>query len=213
MFYFTGKPCMLGHVSKRYTKSRQCYMCKQNWREENKHRYTYNAYHKSYYQRHKTEILGRRSEYNKQYHRNNRDRLNILQQGYFKENMKDPAFAAMQTVRRRILIALKRSGLNKSSKTVDLIGCTIQELKRHLEGKFLKGMSWENRQLWQIDHIVPLNFFLINYDLSKKSVQQIAFHHSNLQPLWSQDNNFKSDKILRRVAEEKILNIKKKLVS
>ena len=115
----------------------------------------------------------------------------------------------MQTLRKRILIALKRCGANKSSNTINLIGCTIQELKEYLEGKFLKGMTWEKRYLWEIDHIVPLNYFLKNYDFTKKSTQQIAFHYSNLQPLWTQDNKLKSDKILTSVAEEKISSIKK----
>lgn len=213
IFYFTGRPCKRGHISKRYTKSRQCFRCKQEWREHNKANYTYDAYHKQYYQSHKRKILDGRSEYNKEYLRKNKNRLNILQQGYFKEKMKDPAYAAMQRVRRRILIALKRSGINKSTKTLDLIGCSIPELKKYLESKFVNGMSWRNRHLWQIDHIVPLNYFLKNYDFTKKSIQQIAFHYSNLQPLWTQDNNLKSDNILTNHAEDRISDIKKLALS
>ena len=209
--YFTGRPCKRNHISERYTKSRMCIECKKEWREENKDRYTYDAYHKIYYQNHKRKILDGRSEYNKEYHKSNRDKLNTLQKKYIKEKMKDPAYFSMQRVRKRILQALKNSGIKKSSKTVDLIGCTISQLKKHLEGKFNNSMTWENRHLWEIDHIVPLNYFLKNYDFTKKNTQQIAFHHSNLQPLWIEDNKLKSDKISKSNAEKKIVEIRKQI--
>lgn len=63
-----------------------------------------------------------------------------------------------------------------------MLGCDWHHLKTHLESKFVDGMSWENRSLWHIDHIIPL--------ASAKSVEEVVrlCHHTNLQPLWAKDN-------------------------
>lgn len=51
-------------------------------------------------------------------------------------------------------------------------------------------MSWENRHLWHIDHIVPLA-------TAKTEQDVIALNHvSNLRPMWSKENLSKGDKRL-----------------
>ena len=68
----------------------------------------------------------------------------------------------------------------------ELLGCTISELLKYLESKFLPGMSRENygRDGWHIDHIRPL----ASFDLTDPEQRRIAFHYANLQPLWAGDN-------------------------
>ena len=73
---------------------------------------------------------------------------------------------------------------------MELVGCSIDELKKHLEIKFKKGMSWNNYGKWHVDHVVPVDFF----DLTKIEEQKKCFHYSNLQPLWAQDNLKKGGK-------------------
>ena len=51
---------------------------------------------------------------------------------------------------------------------MELVGCTIDELKQHLESKFKKGMSWNNYGKWHVDHVVPVDFF----DLTKIEEQK-----------------------------------------
>ena len=82
-------------------------------------------------------------------------------------------------------------GSNRES-TFQLIGCSPQELKTHLEKKFKDGMSWENHGLfgWHIDHIIPLSFAKSDDELKK------LCHYTNLQPLWAKDNISKRDKII-----------------
>ena len=67
-----------------------------------------------------------------------------------------------------------------------LIGCSLEELKKHLESQFKPGMSWKNRGRngWHIDHIKPC----ASFDLSKSEEQHKCFHYSNLQPLWAKEN-------------------------
>lgn len=71
-----------------------------------------------------------------------------------------------------------------------MLGCTWREFKIHVERQFLKGMSWDNRNLWHIDHITALA-------TAKTEAEVIALSHfTNLRPIWGSDNLSKGDKIL-----------------
>ena len=63
-----------------------------------------------------------------------------------------------------------------------MLGCDFADLKHHLESQFTEGMTWDNRNLWHIDHIIPL--------ASAKSAEEVVklSHYTNLQPLWAKDN-------------------------
>ena len=87
----------------------------------------------------------------------------------------------------------------KSTSTIELIGCSIDKLKQHLEIRFLPGMTWKNygkmnkqhTKVWHIDHIVPCTVF----DLKNLNEQKKCFHYTNLQPLWAIDNIKKGNRI------------------
>lgn len=101
----------------------------------------------------------------------------------------DISYRLESNMRSRLNIAIKHG--NKSGSTVSLIGCTIDFLKSYLESKFELGMSWENREEFHIDHILPISSF----DLSDPEQQKKCFHYTNLQPLWVKDNLKKSSKL------------------
>ena len=95
-------------------------------------------------------------------------------------------------LRSRLNKAIKRS--TKAGSAVDDLGCSIDQLKAHLESKFEVGMTWENYgpKGWHIDHIIPLSSFnLTNLEELKK-----ACHYTNLQPMWAEDNWSKGAKWL-----------------
>jgi len=94
----------------------------------------------------------------------------------------DPQYRLAVLLRVRLRKALK--GSVKSSRTIDLLGCTLEHLIHHLESRFQPGMSWLNQGEWHVDHIKPLKAF----DLSDPEQQRMACHWSNLQPLWAADN-------------------------
>lgn len=103
----------------------------------------------------------------------------------------DPAFLIADRLRRRINSALKSCGAQKSAGLYEVSGCTGGELMAHIEKQFLPGMTWENRRKWHIDHIIPCAAF----DLTDQEQQAIAFHYTNLRPVWAEDNQRKQDKI------------------
>ena len=107
-----------------------------------------------------------------------------------RQKQANPAYRITHNLRRRTLLALH--GHYKADTTIKLVGCSAEELKKHLESLWTEGMSWENYGLhgWHIDHIIPLSSF----DLSKEEDQRKALHYSNLQPLWAKDNLTKSNK-------------------
>jgi len=91
-------------------------------------------------------------------------------------------FRVLQNLRGRLRAALKGAG--KTKRTLHLVGCTIPELRAHLEKQFKPGMSWDNYGQWHVDHRVACQSF----DLTKPDEQRRCFHYTNLQPLWADDN-------------------------
>ena len=91
---------------------------------------------------------------------------------------------------------LKRRLTGKNNKsTFDFIPYTLEQLIRHLESKFQKGMSWDNYGYygWHIDHIRPDSSF--NYKSAKDEEFQECWALKNFQPLWAKDNLIKHNKI------------------
>lgn len=94
-------------------------------------------------------------------------------------------------LRRRFSKVLKGT-TGKSKVVLELVGCSLPELRQYLERQFKPEMTWENYGFygWHIDHVRPL----AEFDLRDPAQQQIAFHFSNLQPLWAKDNLSKGSK-------------------
>jgi len=101
----------------------------------------------------------------------------------------DPHFKLKQALSHRIWGALK--GQVKSKRTMELLGCTIDELWIHMESKFTEGMTKENYGKWHVDHIMPC----ASFDLTDPEQQAKCFHYTNLQPLWALDNIKKGNRV------------------
>lgn len=99
-------------------------------------------------------------------------------------------YRVLNSLRCRLYEKIKNN--KKSAHTVELLGCSVNELKIHLESQFKEGMSWANygnpngdhSNCWHIDHIVPC----ASFDLSDPEQQKKCFHFTNLQPLWADEN-------------------------
>lgn len=98
-------------------------------------------------------------------------------------------FALAGRLRCRVGGVIRRMGFAKQTPTQQLVGCDWVALREWIEGQFKEGMSWENRSLWQIDHVIPLA------SASNEEELLLLFHYTNLQPLWEKDNKVKGAKM------------------
>jgi len=93
----------------------------------------------------------------------------------------------LQTNLRSRLYCAIRNGQKAGSAISDL-GCSVEELKKHLESQFEPGMTWENwghgSDKWNIDHIIPLS----SVNLENREEFLKVVHFSNLRPLWMPEN-------------------------
>jgi len=105
----------------------------------------------------------------------------------------DPVYRVCVNLRSRIKDVIYKKGFKKESTTGQMLGCTWEEFKIHMEKQFIEGMTWNNYGKeygkWNIDHIVPLNEAKTIEDVYKLN------HYTNLQPLWAEDNREKSTKL------------------
>lgn len=173
------------------------------YRKKNQFKYKQKAdeYKKQWYQKNKEIIKQKRKNYylinkenilksQKQYNLKNKENKKKYIKNYnVSRRKKDIEFRLLCVLRSRLNKFIK----NKNKSTLQLTGCTINKLKKHLEKKFKKNMSWKNYGVkgWHIDHIVPCSSF----DLTDLEQQKKCFHYTNLQPLWWYENLSKGFKI------------------
>lgn len=140
---------------------------------------------KLYYESNKHKM--NREIYLKNYRNNNKQKRN--------EELKirrklDPIFSLSQSIRCAISTSLKKNKFDKKLKTQEILGCSFEEFKIHLEYKFEPWMTWKNRGLyngefdygWDIDHIIPISIANTREEILKLN------HFTNLQPLCSYEN-------------------------
>jgi hypothetical protein len=158
-------PNIKKEYNKQYRKNNPDYL--KNWKENNSE---YKEYAKQYYTENKEYF----KQYCKQYQSNKRNNNDI--------------FKLKQNIRNSIIRYLKNP---KSNNTEQILGCTFEELKQHIESQWVDGMSWDNwtKEGWHIDHITPLSLATTEEELYKLN------HYTNLQPLWASENQSKGSKI------------------
>ena len=139
---------------------------------------------KQYLEANKKQIL----EYAARYAAANKEIINIKRK---QRRLKDPNYRLACSLRGRVFHALTAQRVSKTNKTFELLGCTIEEARQHIEKQFVEGMSWKNYALdtWHIDHIIPVNTF----DLTKEEEQKKCFHYTNLRPLVAKKNLSRPD--------------------
>lgn len=155
-----------------------------------------------YYHDNKSYILIKRADYyeankgtindkQKTYRDDNKEKIKVRQKNYVKrKKSEDPLYKLKHTIRVSICNAFKNKNINKSSKTIDILGCSFEEFKQHLESNFESWMNWGNHGKyngntnygWDIDHIQPLATAVTEADVIKLN------HYTNLKPLCSKVN-------------------------
>lgn len=138
-----------------------------------------------------------KSKADKERYQKNKEKILKRNSKYKKERWKvDSNYRMLHRIRSRVYSAL--AGISRSARTMSLIGCSIEELKEHLQKT--AEMNYPNTYFniddysgseWHIDHIKPCSRF----DLTKEEDQRKCFHFSNLQMLRADDNMLKSDSL------------------
>lgn len=173
-------------------------------------------YKEQYYKKNKDEISNKKkthyyenreriNERNRQYYSENKDKIKEQKTQYRKANLcritkqktqyanerrkTDISYRILENCRSRLKNVIRRQGESKSTTSMELIGCTVEQLLEHLENQFTEGMTWDNYGEWHIDHIRPCSSF----DITDEQQQRECFHYTNLQPLWAIDNLIKGD--------------------
>lgn len=175
-----------------------------DWREKNrekiniykkndyiKNKNKYLEHKKLYYINNKESILLKIDEYEKNKSEERKLEDNIKTNKWQKNKLKnDPLFYIKKNTTSYILASIRKNGFTKKSKIYQILGCTFEELKEHLESKFEPWMNWENRGLyngelnygWDMDHIIPLSIAE-----NENELLNLLFY-KNLQPLCSKIN-------------------------
>ena len=102
----------------------------------------------------------------------------------------DPLYKLKANLRSGILKAFTRIKVRKNNKTVQILGCTYEQFKQHIESQFKDWMNWNNHGLyngeldygWDVDHIEPISNAITEDDVIRLS------HYTNLRPLCSKVN-------------------------
>lgn len=123
-----------------------------------------------------------------------RARRNEWSRKYMSEMVKaDPCFALKKALRARLYGLIRRGQVIKSQSALKLCGCSISELRAHIEGLFKRGMTWENYgEVWHIDHVIPC----AKFNLLDPVEQRRCFNYLNLSPEFASVNISKGKKIL-----------------
>ncbi|WP_313240378.1 hypothetical protein [Stutzerimonas kunmingensis] len=217
-FYFTGKPCVHGHISKRYTSNGGCYACTTEqaaaFHVQNRDRL--NALSAKRYAEKRESILARTAERRQRekelfskraadYYLRNKDRIRSYNAKWQAEN-KDRArqrvrerYATDIEYRCRVLVrgmvrrAFIAARTLKDSPSFEILEYTASEMRAHIERQFTKGMSWDKMgKEIHIDHIIPVKV-MIDSGITDPAVINAL---SNLRPMWAKENRAKSDKVV-----------------
>jgi len=155
------------------------------YKETNKERLK--EYGQTYDKVYKETNKERLKEYGKAYRETNKEHLRLLQSNRRKNN---PLYRLSCDIRSMIGEFFRSKGISKTLRTEQILGCSFDEFKAHLESKFEPWMNWNNKGLynsefdygWDIDHIKPIS--------KAKTVEDVIRlnHYNNLQPLCSKIN-------------------------
>lgn len=130
------------------------------------------------------------ASYSKEWRGANKEHINTYARS---RRANDPAMRWVHNTRTKLHRILHSAGSHPE--TLELLGCTGQEWRDHLESQFTDGMSWDNYgkgdSKWGIDHIIPVSSF----DQSDPEQRAICWHFSNTQPLWHIENVLKGNSI------------------
>ena len=133
--------------------------------------------------KYQTEKYRRDPEYKKK-------KNSVTAKGQLKRYHRDPRQKVHVNISSQIRSSLKNG--KEGASWESMVGFSLNELMRHLESQFLKGMSWDNYGEWHIDHRTPKSWF--DFDASDDEQFRACWRLGNLKPMWGEDNISKSNR-------------------
>jgi hypothetical protein len=122
----------------------------------------------------------------------NKSKNDVLVKKYVNKFKDDIIHKIIHNLSHRAITCLNKNNIEKKYTHMELIGCSPEELKIHLQKQLKENMSFENYGDWEIDHIKPISLF----NLNNENELLECFNYKNLQPLWAIDNQIKSNKYI-----------------
>jgi hypothetical protein len=100
---------------------------------------------------------------------------------------KDPLYRLQKNISGSIYQSLKKyckdpNYKSKRYKTLDILGIDWSGFKKYIENQFVGNMSWEERGVWDLDHIIPISLAKNEDELYELN------HYTNFRPLWRTEN-------------------------
>ena len=195
--FYEGIPCHKEHTTK-YTSNYTCVECKKiymkEYRDDNEqqikewneqYRITHREETKKFRDDNPEIISARQKIYKSKpefkKRRNKRER---------ERRQEDPVYKTKQNLSRDVWQFCNLRGSKKERRTHELLGYTAKECNDHIELLFQEGMTWKNRDEWDIDHVKPQSHFT--------SIDQLkeCFALSNLKPEWKDWNMSKGNRFV-----------------
>ena len=125
----------------------------------------------------------------KQTDKHKKTRKEYRKKQYNEKYGKDIQWTLKLALRNRLKNAVKNEF--KKGKTLELLGCSVDEFKEYIEKQFTPEMNWDNwGPYWEMDHIKPCDSF----NLESLEEQKKCFNFTNIQPLEKIENRRKSNK-------------------
>lgn len=192
--YYNNKEYYLEMARKRYSDNPDKYLkSNQKWAENNPEKQR-EISHKAG-RRWKKNNPEKHKEGNLRWRKNNPEKLRAMRKRADIKKQSTP----MGKLNIQIGASIRKSlnGNKNGRHWEDIVGYTLDQLKRHLEKQFLPGMSWENKgfSVWHIDHIIPISAF--NFKTPECIDFKKCWSLENLRPLWAKENQKKYAKLTR----------------
>jgi hypothetical protein len=138
----------------------------------------------------------KKSIQNKKYREKNRDVIKENKKIEKQKRLsKNPLVKLRYRISNNISVSLRRKNIKKTSKTQDILGCSFEDFKKHIESLWESWMNWDNygnpkdgiyelNKNWDLDHLIPSS--------KAKTEEEIIMlnHYKNFQPLCSFHNRF-----------------------
>lgn len=141
----------------------------------------------------------------KRYRDNNKEKISDIGRTYRANNLaklndyrkvrrrNEPLYRLKHNIRCLIRQSLSGKGLRKDSLSEQILGCTYEEFKIHLEAQFEPWMNWDNYGLYNGEYGYGWDIIPMASALTKDEIIRLNYY-TNLQPLCSHINrNVKRD--------------------